>query len=77
MHKQEKALTGMNSMSDKYFIDTNIFVYCFDEQKPDKKSRALSLISDALQTGNGIISTQVIQEFLNVATRKFLIPLMR
>jgi hypothetical protein len=29
------------------------------------------LIADALQTGNGSIRWQVIQEFLNVATRKF------
>jgi predicted nucleic acid-binding protein len=62
-------------MSDKFFLDTNIFVYCFDERQPEKKVRSLGLISEALQTGNGIISTQVIQEFLNVATRKFLVPL--
>jgi predicted nucleic acid-binding protein len=62
-------------MNGKYFIDTNIFVYCFDDRQPDKKVRALGLIADALQTGNGIISWQVIQEFLNVSTRKFLVPL--
>jgi predicted nucleic acid-binding protein len=62
-------------MSDKYFIDTNILVYCFDDRQPDKKVRSLALVADALQTGNGIISWQVIQEFLNVATRKFLVPL--
>ena len=62
-------------MNDKYFIDTNIIVYGFDDQQPDKKARSLSLITDALQTGNGIISWQVIQEFLNVATRKFKVPL--
>ena len=62
-------------MSDKFFIDTNIFVYCFDDRQPDKKVRAQALISDALHTGNGIISWQVIQEFLNVSTRKFLVPL--
>ena len=62
-------------MSDKYFIDTNIFVYCFDERQPEKKVRSLALIADALLTGDGIISTQVMQEFLNVATRKFSVPL--
>jgi predicted nucleic acid-binding protein len=62
-------------MSDKYFIDTNIFAYCFDERRPEKKVRALTLISDALATGNGIISWQVIQEFLNISTRKFEAPL--
>ena len=62
-------------MSAKYFIDTNIIVYGFDDLQPDKKARSLTLISDALQTGNGVISWQVIQEFLNVATRKFKAPL--
>jgi predicted nucleic acid-binding protein len=62
-------------MSDKYFLDTNIFVYCFDDRQPEKKVRSLALIADALHTGDGIISTQVIQEFLNVATRKFSVPL--
>jgi predicted nucleic acid-binding protein len=62
-------------MSGKFFIATNVFVYSFDDRQPDKKVRALAIISDALQTGNGMISWQVVQEFLNVSTRKFLVPL--
>ena len=62
-------------MSDKYFLDTNIFVYSFDNSAPDKKACALSLIRTALDSGSGVISTQVIQEFLNVATRKFAVPM--
>ncbi len=62
-------------MSAKYFIDTNIFVYSFDNRQAEKKQRAQVLIQQALETGSGIISTQVIQEFLNVATQKFATPL--
>lgn len=62
-------------MSAKYFLDTNIFVYSFDRTQPQKKDRSLVLIAAALQTGDGLISTQVVQEFLNVATRKFAPPL--
>jgi predicted nucleic acid-binding protein len=62
-------------MSDKFFLDTNILVYTFDGRSPDKKARSLSLVADALQKGTGMISWQVIQEFLNVATCKFQIPL--
>ena len=62
-------------MSAKYFIDTNIFVYSFDDSQPYKQKRSLALINEALETGAGMISTQVIQEFLNVATQKFAIPL--
>ncbi len=62
-------------MNDNFFLDTNIFVYCFDESQLKKRTLALALIADALHSGKGIISTQVIQEFLNVATRKFILPL--
>jgi predicted nucleic acid-binding protein len=62
-------------MNDKYFLDTNLIVYSFDTNQPGKRERALALISDGLQSGQGVISTQVIQEFLNVATRKFATPL--
>ena len=63
-------------MSDKYFLDTNIFVYSFDDLEPEKKEISLALIANALQTGNGLISWQVVQEFLNVSTRKFKTPLV-
>jgi predicted nucleic acid-binding protein len=62
-------------MSDKYFIDTNIFIYYFDTRDPDKKTRAVILIADALKTGLGIISWQVEQEFLNAASKKLKPPL--
>ena len=66
-----KILVGMSSMSDRFFIDTNIFVYTFDHVNNNKKAIARSLIQNALSSGEGVISYQVIQEFLNVATRKF------
>ena len=56
-------------MNGKYFLDTNIFVYCFDDRNADKKVRSLSLIGEALQSGKGIISWQVVQEFLNASTK--------
>jgi predicted nucleic acid-binding protein len=62
-------------MHAKYFIDTNIFVYSFDDRQPQKKEKALALIREALRTSMGMISTQVIQEFLNVATQKFAVPM--
>lgn len=62
-------------MPDKYFIDTNIIVYSFDGTAPEKRARSRSIIQDALSGGNGVISFQVVQEFLNVATRKFAKPM--
>ncbi len=62
-------------MSDKYFIDTNIVVYSFDPNDQRKQDIAQELIQNALQEQTGCISSQVIQEFLNVSTRKFKPPL--
>ncbi len=61
-------------MSDKFFLDTNIFVYSFESPEQEKRIISEKLIKKAIG-GNGSISFQVIQEFLNVATRKFAIPL--
>jgi predicted nucleic acid-binding protein len=62
-------------MKDKYFLDTNIFVYSFDSNEHTKSSIACELIQGALKEQTGCISSQVIQEFLNVSTRKFKPPL--
>lgn len=62
-------------MSAKYFLDTNILVYTFDQSDPKKLQRANELIRTALQERSGCISFQVVQEFLNVGTRKFAVPL--
>jgi len=56
---------------DLFFIDTNIFVYALLASEPLKKQRAVQLLEHALGTHSGCISYQVIQEFANVATRKF------
>ena len=57
-------------MNGKFFLDTNIFIYSFDEKHGAKRQKAKSLIGDALESQKGIISFQVIQEFLNIATKK-------
>jgi predicted nucleic acid-binding protein len=62
-------------MKDKHFIDTNIFVYTFDDTAKDKQKKARQIVHHALDTGAGIISYQVVQEFLSVASRKFVRPL--
>jgi hypothetical protein len=54
-------------MSAEAFLDTNVFVYCFDPSEPGKQRRALELVESALRDGVALISTQVMQEFLNVA----------
>ena len=58
-------------MSAEAFFDTNVLVYCFDPGEPAKQRRARELVEDALRNGSAVISTQVVQEFLNLATRRF------
>lgn len=51
-----------------FFLDTNILVYAHSVNEPQKQPVAAALITDALRTRRGLISTQVVQEFLNLAT---------
>lgn len=56
---------------ERPFFDTNIFVYSFDRSDPVKQRRAQTLIERSIELRNGVISYQVVQEFLNVALRRF------
>lgn len=60
-------------MSDN-FIDSNIFVYMLDEKDLRKWQIAQTLVYDSLENGNATISFQVVQETLNVITRKLSVP---
>ncbi len=56
--------------SNKIFFDTNILVYSVDENDLQKKEIASQLLTDASSSKTGIISTQSLQEFYNVAVKK-------
>jgi predicted nucleic acid-binding protein len=58
-----------------YFLDTTILVYTFHESDPRKQELARQLVRVALQSRQVVISTQVVQEFLNVALRRFERPM--
>jgi predicted nucleic acid-binding protein len=62
-------------MSGKFFLDTNIFVYSFDPNSPKKAALATKLIRKGIETRGGIVSYQVVQEFFNVALRRFAKPM--
>lgn len=52
------------------FLDSNVFLYLFDETDDHKRGVAERLVQRALSDGSGVISFQVVQETLNVMTRK-------
>lgn len=57
------------------FIDSNVFIYLFDETDDRKRARSERLIHAALESGQGRVSFQVVQETLNVLTRRLATPL--
>jgi predicted nucleic acid-binding protein len=59
----------MNSMSDRYFVDTNILVYAHDRAAGAKHERARALVERLWHERTGVVSTQVLQE-LAVSLRK-------
>jgi predicted nucleic acid-binding protein len=64
-------------MSDKVFLDSNILIYAIDSSPAYRKKRekARKLIDFHIQNETGVISIQVLQEFIVVATGKIKIPL--
>jgi predicted nucleic acid-binding protein len=62
-------------MSVRFFLDTNIFIYSFDRSSPAKVQRSTQLIRQAVATRKGIVSYRVVQEFFNVALRRFAQPM--
>jgi len=59
-------------MSDRAFLDTNIFVYAVDNAEADKQKLAQAVLRT---TSDAVVSTQVMNEFFVVATRKLATPL--
>jgi predicted nucleic acid-binding protein len=52
----------------KAFLDTNVLAYALDQDAGEKRDVARGLLRSS--PGIGVISTQVLQEFYVVATRK-------
>lgn len=54
----------------KVFIDTNLFIYALDRRVPAKRKAAAKALRAVEESGNGVISTQVIQEAYVAGTTK-------
>jgi predicted nucleic acid-binding protein len=59
----------------KFFFDTNVLVYLFDADSPDKRKKARALFQKHADAGDILLSTQVLQEFYVAVTRKLARPL--
>ena len=57
-------------MAGRSFIDTNVLVYAEASDEPVKQRSALTLLKRLYDDKEGVISTQVLQEYCNVALKK-------
>ena len=57
-------------MTDKVFVDTNILVYAHDLDASVKHDQAAEIVGQLWESRNGVLSTQVLQEFYVTLTRK-------
>jgi predicted nucleic acid-binding protein len=62
-------------MADKYFVDTNILIYAHDRAAGMKHEKARQLIESLWSSGQGVLSTQVLQELCVNLRRKVARPL--
>jgi predicted nucleic acid-binding protein len=62
-------------MSGKAFVDTNILIYAHDRSAGVKHQRAAALIEQLWLSNDGVLSTQVLQEFCVNVRRKLARPL--
>ncbi|MBK7107317.1 MAG: PIN domain-containing protein [Ignavibacteriae bacterium] len=56
-------------MIDKIFFDTNLIVYMFDKSESVKREKVKDLLNQFFGKARLIISTQVVNEFLNVSLK--------
>ncbi len=62
-------------MRGSYLVDTNVLVYAYDRSEPEKQKKALRLLDELVLAGRGVLSVQVLGEFLVTAVRKLAKPL--
>lgn len=62
-------------MADKFFVDTNILIYAHDRSAGVKHQRARHAIESLWTTGQGVLSTQILQELCINLRRKLARPL--
>jgi predicted nucleic acid-binding protein len=53
----------------KCFVDTNILFYAQDKSAGTKRERAEKIVNELWESGTGVLSTQVLQEFCASARR--------
>lgn len=58
----------------KVFLDANVLVYAHDANAGGKRETSRDWLARLGRSGDGVISTQVLQEFFVATTRKLAVP---
>jgi predicted nucleic acid-binding protein len=61
-------------MPGRVFLDANVLVYAQDAGAADKQRKSREIMQRLAESADGVISTQVMQEFYVAATRKIGVP---
>ena len=64
----------MANLGIRSFIDTNVLIYAEASDEPAKRQAALALLKQLYESASGVLSTQVLQEYCNVALKKLKLP---
>ena len=64
-------------MAARSFIDTNVLVYAQASDAPTKQRAALAVLKRLYEGADGVLSTQVLQEYCNVALKKLRLPVQQ
>lgn len=59
----------------RVFVDTNVFVYLFDADDPERQQRARDVIAGLVRDKALVVSAQVLSELYVAVTRKLAHPL--
>lgn len=72
-------MSGSGSVTSEAltFVDTNILAYAHDRSEVARQPAAAAILESLWLTRSGALSTQVLQEFYSVVTRKFDPPMSR
>jgi predicted nucleic acid-binding protein len=64
----------VGTLAERVFIDTNVLLYADDLDAGEKREKAQKILYQVYVDGNGVVSTQVLQEFFVASTRKLGVP---
>lgn len=67
----------MTSSAELTFVDTNVLVYAHDSSEGRKHEMAGKILRELWDERTGVLSTQVLQEFYAVVTRKLDPPMSK